>query len=175
MLTTSTTQYTQYIVAAIVENKPGVLFRVTSLIRRRGYNIDSISVGPLEGGELARMTIVINGDEKILEQVVKQLYKLVEVIKLSRLDPDDSVMRELALIKVHASESKARSDVMNLCSIFRGHVIDVASDSMIMEVTGDPDKIDAFISLMKGYGIKEIARTGLSALARGSKSVRIEG
>lgn len=174
MLSTDKTS-TQYIVSALVENKAGVLFRVTSLIRRRGFNIDSITVGALEDGKLARMTIVITGDEKIIEQVVKQLHKLIEVIKLSRLNPKESVMRELALIKIHTPQTKDKSDIMNYCAIFRGHVIDVSADSLIVEITGDPEKIDAFINLMKSYGIKEIARTGLSALARGLKSMRIEG
>ncbi len=167
-------QYIQYIVAMLVEDHPGVLFRVTSLIRRRGFNIDSISVGPVEQGKLARMTIVINGDERITEQVVKQLHKLVEVIKITRLDPKTSVLREMALVKIHAADSKAKSDIIQYSRIFRGRVIDVSPDSLIIEVTGEPSKIDAFINLAKGYGIKEIARTGLSALARGSKSMKTE-
>jgi len=168
-------QNIKYIVAALVEDKPGVLFRVTNLIRRRGFNIDSISVGPVEQGVLSRMTIVINGDDKIIEQVVKQLHKLVEVIKITRLNPAESVLRELGLIKLHASDSKARSDLMNFAEIFRARIVDLSSDSVIVEITGDPEKIDAFLKLVKPYGIKEIARTGISALARGPKSIRIEG
>ena len=168
-------QLSQYIVSLVVENNPGVLFRVTGLIRRRGFNIDSISVGPIDASKLARMTIVIKGDEAILEQVVKQLHKLVEVIKINRLEVKDSVLRELALVKIHANESRTRSDVMHYSRIFRARVIDVAQDSMMLEITGDPEKIDAFINLVRGYGIKEIARTGLSALGRGTKSLKIEG
>ena len=167
-------QSIKYIVAALVEDKPGVLFRVTNLIRRRGFNIDSISVGPVEQGSLSRMTIVINGDEKIIEQVVKQLHKVVEVVKIARLDPAESVLRELGLIKVHASEGKARSDIMDFAEIFRARIVDVASDSIIVEITGNPEKIDAFLRLVKPYGVKEIARTGLAALSRGPKSIKIE-
>ncbi|MEM3737335.1 MAG: acetolactate synthase small subunit [Candidatus Bathyarchaeia archaeon] len=162
----------KYIVAALVEDRPGVLFKVTNLIRRRGFNIDSISVGPVDQHSISRMTIVINGDEKIIEQVVKQLRKLLEVVKIVRLNPAESVLRELALVKVHASESKARSDVMDFAEIFRARIVDASSDSLIVEITGDPEKIDAFLNLVKPYGIKEIARTGLSALARGSKSIK---
>ncbi|MFH1328644.1 MAG: acetolactate synthase small subunit [Candidatus Bathyarchaeota archaeon] len=164
----------QYIVAAIVENRPGVLFRVTNLIRRRNFNIDSISVGALGKGKLARMTIVARGDERVFEQVIKQLRKLVEIVKLKRLELDESVLRELALVKIHAGDSKARSDIIHFSQIFRGRIIDVFSESMIVEVTGDPSKIDAFLNLVKGYGIKEVARTGLSALARGTDSMRTE-
>jgi len=161
-----------HIVAAIVENKPGVLFRVTNMIRRRGFNIDSISVGAMNGGKLARMTLVIRGDERTIEQVTKNLRKLVETLKVSRLEFNDSVLRELALMKIHVVDSKARSDIMHYSRIFRGRIVDVASDSMVVEVTGEPKKIDAFLNLIKGFGIKELARTGMTALSRGSKSIK---
>lgn len=164
----------EHLIAAIVEHKPGVLFKISNLIRRRNFNIASISVGALDNPSLARITMTVVGDEATLEQVVKQLQKLVEVIKVSRLNPRRSVVREMLLLKVHVADSKARSDIVSYTQIFRGRVIDVASDSMILEVTGGPSKIEAFIELMKQFGIKEIARTGVTALARGAKSLRVE-
>lgn len=164
----------QHIVAAIVENKPGVLFKVSGMFRRRNFNIESITVGPIDDGRLARMTIVVRGDEGIVEQLIKQLGKIVEVIRVSRLDPSESVFRELALVKVHASESRARSDIVNFARIFRGRIVDVSSDSMTIEITGDPDKIEAFLSLVRSYGIKEVARTGITALSRGARAIRPE-
>jgi len=143
-----------FIIAAIVENKPGVLYHVSNMFRRRGFNIDSITVGPLERSDLARMTITVIGDEKIIDQVVKQMNKLIDVIKVSILDPKKSVIREMALVKVHASESKTRSDIINYADVFRARVVDVSSDSMMIEITGDSEKINAFIDLVKPFGIK---------------------
>jgi len=163
-----------HIISAIVEHKPGVLYGVSNLFRRRGFNIESISVGPIEQSDLARMTITVKGDERTIEQVVKQLNKLIDVIKVSRLDPASIVTRELALIKVHALDTKVRSDVINYADIFRARVVDVSSESLMVEITGDSDKIDAFLDLMKPFGVKEVARTGITALSRGAKSVRIE-
>lgn len=163
-----------YIIATLVENKPGVLFRVSNMFRRRNFNIESITVGPTERKDISRMTIVVGGDEKVVEQVVKQLNKLVEVIKVSILDSENSVSREMALIKVHVANSNARSEIMQYTNIFRGHIVDVSPLSLTIEITGPPDKIDAFIELMRHYGIKEIARTGITALARGSKIVKAE-
>jgi len=163
-----------HIISAIVEHKPGVLYGVSNLFRRRGFNIESISVGPIEQSDLARMTITVKGDERTIEQVVKQLNKLIDVIKVSRLDPASIVTRELALIKVRALDTKARSDVINYADIFRARVVDVSSESLIVEITGDSEKIDAFLDLMKPFGVKEVARTGITALSRGAKSVRIE-
>jgi len=162
-----------FIIASIVENKPGVLYHVSNMFRRRGFNIDSITVGPLERGDLARITITVIGDERVVDQVVKQMNKLIDVVKVSILEPANSVIREMALIKVHASESKIRSDIITYANVFRGHVIDVAPDSMMVEMTGDSEKIDAFINLMKPFGIKEIARTGITALARGAKTMEM--
>ncbi|WP_309492434.1 acetolactate synthase small subunit [Candidatus Hecatella orcuttiae] len=161
------------IIATIVENKPGVLFKVTNMIRRRGHNIDSISVGALEGGKLARMTLVIRGDEWAVEQIVKNLYKLVETVKVTRLNPKQSVLRELALIKVHVKDSKARSDLIHFSRIYRARVVDVTADSMVIEITGEPRKIDAFLDLIKEYGVKEMARTGITALLRGSEAIKV--
>jgi len=164
----------KHIIAAIVEHKPGVLYRISNMFRRRGFNIESITVGPVEPRDLARMTITVNGDEKTVEQVIKQMAKMIDVIRVSRLDPSNVVIREMALIKVHTSNSRARSDVINYANIFRARVVDVSLESLIVEITGDSDKIDAFLELMKPFGVKEIARTGITALSRGTKSVKIE-
>ncbi|MBS7648947.1 MAG: acetolactate synthase small subunit [Candidatus Bathyarchaeia archaeon] len=163
-----------YMISAVVEHKPGVLYSVSNMFRRRGFNIESISVGESEQPDLARMTITIKGDEILVEQVVKQLKKLISVIKVSILDPSNTVAREMALIKVSTPDARVRSDVINYTEIFKGHVVDVAHESLIIEITGDTDKIDAFIELMKPFGIREIARTGIAALPRGMRSVRME-
>jgi len=163
-----------HIIAAIVEHKPGVLYSVSNMFRRRGFNIDSITVGPSEQEDLARMTITVKGEDKTLEQVIKQMNKLIEVVKVSRLDPENIVTREMALIKVHVSKTEARSDIIDYVEVFRGRVIDVSPETLMAEITGTSDKIDAFIELMKTFGIREIARTGITALSRGLKSVRIE-
>lgn len=163
-----------YMISAIVEHKPGVLFTISNMFRRRGFNIESISVGASEQPDLARMTITIKGDESIVEQVIKQLRKIISVVKVSLLDPRVTVARELALIKVNTPDTKTRSDVINYTEIFKGHIVDVAHDSLIIEITGDEDKINAFIELMKPFGIKEIARTGIAALPRGMKSTMME-
>ncbi len=158
-----------------MEHKPGVLYSVSNMFRRRGFNIESITVGPTEQGDLARMTITVKGDEKTIEQVIKQLNKLIDVIKVSRLDPVSIVTREMALVKVHTSDARARSDIINYANIFRARVVDVSSETMMVEITGDSDKINAFLDLMKPFGLKETARTGVTALSRGTKSVKIEG
>lgn len=164
----------EYILVALVEHKPGVLYRVSNMFRRRNFNIESITVGACEDGDTARMTITVQGDEATVEQVVKQLQKLIDVIRVSILEPGKSVIRELALVKVYTADSKAKSDVVNYASIFRGRIVDVSKDSMIIEVTGSPSKIDAFIELLKAYGIKELARTGVVAMSRGLKSMKVE-
>ena len=163
-----------HIISIIVEHKPGVLYNVSNLFRCRGFNIDSVSVGPAEEAGLARITIMVRGDDRTIEQVIKQLNKLIVVIKVTRLDPESIVTRELALIKVIALNSKARSDIINYVDIFRARVVDVSSESLMMEITGTSDKIDAFISLMKPFVVKEVARTGITALSRGAKSVKID-
>ena len=162
------------VIAALVENKPGVLHSVANMFRRRGFNIESITVGRTEQEDLSRMTITVNGDEKTLEQVVKQMNKLIDVVKVSRLEPENIVTRELALIKVNVPDTKNRSDVINCVEVFRGRVVDVSPETLTIEITGTPDKIDAFLNLMKTYGIMELARTGITALSRGVKSIRIE-
>jgi acetolactate synthase-1/3 small subunit len=162
------------VIAALVENKPGVLHSVANMFRRRDFNIESITVGPTEQHDLSRMTITVNGDEKTLEQVVKQMSKLIDVVKVSRLEPENIVTRELALIKVNIPDNKSRSDVINCVEVFRGRVVDVSPESLTMEITGTPDKIDAFLNLMRTYGIMELARTGLTALSRGVRSIRVD-
>ncbi|MCD6535611.1 MAG: acetolactate synthase small subunit [Thaumarchaeota archaeon] len=159
------------VISFIVENKPGVLFRVAWLIRRRAFNIESISVGPAERPGLARMTITVYGDEAMVEQVVKQLRKLIDVVKVSKLDPENTVIREMALVKVNVPDQKARADLDYYVRAFRGKIVDVAPDATIVEVTGAPQKVDAFIELMKGFGIKELARTGATALLRSPKGI----
>lgn len=157
----------KFTIAVLVENKPGVLARVSSLFRRRGFNIESLSVGVTENEEISRMTIVVNGDRKVLEQVVKQLNKLIEVIKVSDVT-HESVERELCLVRVNAPPEK-RGEIVELTNIFRARIVDVAKDSFIIEITGDEEKINAFIDLMRNYGIKEVARTGKVAMVRGAK------
>lgn len=162
------------VIAALVENKPGVLHSVANMFRRRDFNIESITVGHTEQKGITRMTITVTGDEKTLEQVVKQMNKLIDVIKVARLEPENIVTRELALIKVNAPDSKTRSDIINCVEVFRGRVVDVSPDTLAIEITGTPDKLDAFLNLMKTYGVMELARTGLTALSRGIKSIRID-
>jgi len=161
-----------YIIGTLVEHKPGVLYEVANMFRRRGFNIESISVGVTEQKDMARMTITVNGDERTIEQVVKQLNKIINVVKVSILDPKTTVLREMALIKVHAIDSKARSEVLQYVDIVRGHIVDVSPDSLMIEMTGDSEKIDAFIELVASFGIKEVARTGITALSRGGKAIK---
>ncbi len=157
---------TKHTVVALVEDRPGVLNRVASLIRRRSFNIESIAVGHSEQPGLSRMTIVVDGATTAVEQVRKQLDKLIEVIKVTDITEGRIIARELALIKVHATPS-TRSEIIQIVDIFRAKIVDVAADSMIIEATGDEEKIDSLYSLLKKFGIKELARTGRIALLRG--------
>ncbi len=157
----------KHTLVALVEDKPGVLNRVASLFRRRGFNIESIAVGHTEQPNRSRMTIVVEGDSAQVEQVRKQLDKVIEVIKIVDITNQDVVERELALIKVKATAS-TRSEIIQIVDIFRASIVDVASDSLIIEVTGDEDKINSLFNLLRGFGIKEMARTGRIALTRGS-------
>ena len=163
----------KHILSVLVENQPGVLSKVSGLFSRRGYNIDSLTVGITEDNTISRMTIVLDGDAYILEQISKQLNKLIDVIKIIELEPGKSVLRELALIKV-TSDVNIKTSITETVNIFRGNIIDLDINSMTIEITGDEQKIDAFINLMKPYGIKEIIRTGLTALERGNKSIEIK-
>jgi len=162
------------VIAALVENKPGVLHSVSNMFRRRGFNIESITVGHTERKGLTRMTITTSGDEKTLEQITKQLNKLIDVVKVNQLEPESIVTRELALVKVNVPDVKSRSDIINCVEVFRGRVVDFSPESLMVEITGTPDKIDAFLNLMKTYGIAELARTGLTALSRGIKSLKVD-
>ncbi len=154
-----------YVLSVIVENEPGILSRVAGLFSRRGYNIKSLSVGETEDPKISRMTIVVKGDRQIVEQIKKQLQKLIDVIKIIELEPETSVYRELALVKVMVNEQN-RPSILEVVEIFRGKVIDIAKESLTVELTGDHDKINAFVDMMKVYGVSEMARTGLTGLAR---------
>lgn len=154
--------------AVLVENNPGVLARVAGLFSRRGYNIDSLAVGRTDNPAVSRMTIVVEGDEQILEQVTKQLHKLVDVIKISDITKEAYVDRELVMIKVHA-EASARAEIMQLVDIFRARIVDVGSKTLTIEVTGNEGKISAFENVLRPFGIKELVRTGKIAMLRGSK------
>jgi len=162
------------VISVLVENKPGVLHAIANLFRRRNFNIESITVGPTQQQDISRMTITFNGDEKTIDQVVKQVAKQIDVLKVGELEQGNFVMRELALIKVNVASAKERSDIINCVDVFRCRIIDVSTDSLTVEITGTPDKIDAFLNLMKTYGVIELARTGITALARGAKSIRID-
>ncbi|MGC8777350.1 MAG: acetolactate synthase small subunit [Candidatus Caldatribacteriaceae bacterium] len=160
----------QHIISVLVENKPRVLARVASLFARRGYNIESLAVGPTQDPAISRITLVVNGNEDILEQITKQLYKLIEVIKVGDFTNTSYVDRELALIKVNAPAA-VRGEVAQIAEIFRARIVDIEEKSLTVEVTGTPDKIDALEQLLRKYGIVEMTRTGRIALARGSKSL----
>lgn len=155
-----------HVISTLVENKPGVLQKVAGMFNRRGFNIDGITVGVSEVEGLSRMVITVHADRKGLEQVTKQLNKLVDVVKIKDITKN-AVKRELCLIKVHIPNEKARAEIMQYTNIFRANIVDVTEETLIIELTGDMEKIDAFISLLKGYGIKKISRTGLTAMARG--------
>jgi acetolactate synthase-1/3 small subunit len=147
---------------------------ISNLFRRRNFNIESITVGPTEQKDIARMTITVNEDEKTVDQVIKQVAKQIDVLKVAELESGNYVMRELSLIKVKVSDSKERSDIINFVNVFRGRIIDVSTDSITVEITGSPHKIDALLNLMKTSEIIELARTGITALSRGAKSIRID-
>jgi acetolactate synthase-1/3 small subunit len=157
--------------SVLVENKAGVLSRVTGLFSRRGFNIESLAVGPCEEPGMSRITIVVIGDDEKVEQVMKQLNKLIDVIKVSDLTENERVERELALIKVTAESGTSRAEIMQIATIFRAQIIDVGSKSVILQVTGDTDKIDALEKLLRQYGVKELVRTGRIGILRGSKIV----
>ncbi len=154
--------------AVLVENKPGVLTRIAGLFARRGYNITSLAVGETEDPTISRMTIVVDGDNRVLEQVTKQLHKLVDVIKLTDLSEEENVDRELILIKVNA-DPQTRAEIMQIVDIFRARIVDIGRNSLIIEATGDSGKIKAIESSLKPFGIKELVRTGKIAMVRGAK------
>ena len=158
-------------IAVIVENKSGVLTRIAGLFSRRSFNIDSLSVGTTDNPEYSRMTITVQGDRDVLEQVIKQLSKLINVIRVSELDPSESLERELAVIKVSVDREN-RSEIMQIVNIFRAKIIDVSQRSMIIEVTGDEEKVEAIIQLLRQFGIKELARTGKVSMIRGARVIK---
>jgi len=158
----------KHIISALVANRPGVLAHVASLFSARGFNIDSLAVGETEQPDFSRMTIVVAGEEAILEQVRKQLAKLIDVVKVQDFSDVSYVERDLALIRVHAPVGK-RSEILELVDIFRGRVVDVGRNELMIEISGTEDKVEAFLSLLTPYGIREMARTGRIALVRSSR------
>ena len=160
----------KHTLSVLVENKPGVLARVSGLFSRRGFNIDSLAVGPTEHPAVSRMTIVVNVEGLALEQVTKQLHKLVNVLKIVELEPASSVQRELLLVKVRA-DLETRSHVLETVSLFRAKVVDVAPDAVTIEATGSGDKLDALLRVLEPFGIRELVQSGMVAVGRGSRSM----
>lgn len=158
---------TNHTLSVTVENRPGVLTRVATLFRRRGYNIDSLTVGTTEDPGISRMTIVVRGDDQIIEQVSKQLYKLVDVIKVIDITEEEAVDRELVLIKVKA-DNNVRAEIVQIVDIFRARIVDIGRNSLIVEATGDQRKIDALEDSFRPFGIIELVRTGKMAMVRGT-------
>jgi len=161
---------TQHVLSLLVENKPGILTRVAALFARRGFNIESLAVGTTEVEGVSRMTVVVSLDGQPLEQVTKQLNKLINVLKIVELEADNSVARDHMLVKVR-TDSSTRSQVLEAVTLFRARVIDVVSDSVVIEVTGDSAKCQAFLKVLEPFGIKELVQSGAIAVSRGSKSM----
>lgn len=157
-----------HIISVLVENKSGVLAKISGLFSRRGFNIESLAVGPTEDEKISRITMVVNAEIHSIEQVVKQLYKLINVIKIQELDPTNIVERELVLIKVNADNS-TRAEILEIVDIFRANIVDVAKKSLAIEITGSSRKIQGIEELLQPYGILELVRTGKIAISRGSK------
>lgn len=162
----------QHTLVALVQDRPGVLTRVASMFRRRGYNIASLAVGKSEQLGLSRMTVVVNGDEDTVSQVTKQLDKLIEVIHVSNISNEETVVRELALIKV-SSATANRGEIIQIVNLFRANIVDVGSQSMVIEITGEEDKIQALYNLLEPFGILEMLRTGRIAMVRGQSDGRV--
>lgn len=158
----------RHVLSIIVENKPGVLARVSALFARRGYNIDSLAVGETEDPSVSRITLVVSGDESILEQIVKQLHKLIDVVKIVDLTQTSYVDREMLLIRLNVTPA-TRPEIMQIVDIFRARIVDVSNKSMVIEATGNEGKVGAIADLLRRFGIKEIVRTGKIALSRGDK------
>jgi acetolactate synthase-1/3 small subunit len=154
-------------IAFLVENKPGVLFNVSNMFRRRGYNIESISVGPVENSSLARMTVSVEANSRVLNQIVEQLDKMVDVVKVKRLDPMRSIMREMLLVKLDTGDPMAREETLRHVNEFHGLILHIDPDCIIAEVTGEPESIDEFIERTRSIGIEELSRTGITALEKG--------
>jgi len=158
-----------HIISVLVENKAGVLAKISGLFSRRGFNIESLAVGPTDDEKISRMTMSVNAEEHSIEQIIKQLYKLINVIKIQELDPLNIVERELVLIKVSA-DSKTRPEILEIVSVFRANIVDVAKKTLMIEITGDSSKVKALENLLRPFGILELVRTGKIACTRGSKS-----
>lgn len=165
------TEVKKRVISLLVDNTAGVTQRVSGLFSRRGYNIESITGGETADPRYSRITVVAEGDDDVLEQITKQLRKLADVVDLKVLDPDNSVTRELVLVKIRVSPEQ-RQSVVTLSDVFRGKIVDVGQDSLIVELTGNHDKLEAFLRLLSGYEILELARTGFTGLSRGSDDVR---
>ena len=157
----------KHIVSILVENKPGVLTRVTGLFARRGFNINTLAVGPTDDESVSRITITLDGAVHSIDQVTKQLHKLINVLKIRDLEPDETLARELALFKISVVDGAGRAEVMQICEIFRAHVVDVSKRAVVAEVTGTQEKVDAFERLVRPFGLIEMARTGEIAIGRG--------
>jgi acetolactate synthase-1/3 small subunit len=160
----------KHTLSVLVENKPGVLARIAALFSRRGFNIDSLAVGPTEHPAISRMTVVVDVEDKPLEQVTKQLNKLVNVIKIVELEPAQSVQRELLLLKVKA-DLDSRSHVLETVQLFRAKVVDVAADAVTIEATGSAEKLDALLRMLEPFGIRELVQSGVVAVSRGPRSM----
>ena len=158
------------VLSLLVENTAGVLSRVSGLFSRRGYNIDSLSVGETENPEYSRMTVAVSGEDGILEQIHKQLAKLEDVVDIKILKDGESVCRELIMVKVKANAAQ-RAEIISVADIFRAKIVDVETDSLMLEMTGNKSKVEAFLNLLSGYEILELARTGITGLSRGSSGV----
>lgn len=162
----------KYTLSVLVENHAGVLSRVAGLFSRRGFNIESLAVGVTENPDISRMTIVADGDEYTVEQISKQLNKLIDVIKIKRLEKSESISRELALIKVAANAS-TRTEIIQIVGIFRANIVDVSKSTLTVEITGGTDKVAALEEMLKQFGIKEIVRTGTIAIERGNRIIKV--
>ena len=160
----------KHTLSVLVENKPGVLARIAALFSRRGFNIDSLAVGPTEHSDVSRMTVVVDVEELPLEQVTKQLNKLVEVLKIVELEPPSSVQRQIVLVKVRADATN-RSHIVETAELFRGKVVDVATESLTIEATGTTDKLRALLDVLEPYGVKELVQSGIVAIGRGPRSI----
>ena len=165
------TKQHKHTISILVENKTGVLQRIAGLFTRRDFNIDNISVGKTSDANISRITITTYGDDKTLEQIIKQLNKLIEVIKVREMKPDQTIRRQLALIKIHAPTEQAKSEIIQYTNIYRGKIADVTPKTITIEITGKPDKINALIELIRPYGIKEMTKTGITAITRGQKTL----
>jgi acetolactate synthase-1/3 small subunit len=160
----------KHTLSVMVENKPGVLTRIAGLFSRRGFNIDSLAVGPTENADVSRMTVVVDVEEQPLEQVTKQLNKLVEVLKIVELSSSSSVQREILLVKVSA-DLQTRSHIIETAHLFRAKIVDVAAEAVTIEATGDSDKLEALLRILEPFGIKELVQSGMVAIGRGARSI----